>query len=53
MPKYKVTWWARYEAVIEADTPEEAKGQADFSNSQYMGVDDEIVDGMEENDVQD
>jgi hypothetical protein len=50
MPKFKVTWWARYEAVVEAETADEAKGKADFTNSQYMGVDDELIDGViEEN----
>jgi hypothetical protein len=51
MPKYKVTWFARYEAEVVADSEEEAISMTGIYNSEYIGAEgdyaEEIKDEIE------
>lgn len=51
MPKYKVTWVERYEAEVEADSPEEASAKTDCTVSFYIGSEDEGVEEIKDADL--
>ena len=40
MPKYKVTYYEKYEAVVEAENEQRAKEIADCASSEYVGCED-------------
>jgi hypothetical protein len=40
MPKYKVTYYEKYEAVVEAENEKRAKEIADCATSVYVGCED-------------
>lgn len=40
MPKYKVTYYEKYEAVVDAENEERAKEIADCASSEYVGCED-------------
>lgn len=51
MPKYKVTHYEKYEAVVEADNEQRAKEIAHFASSEYVGCEDgAVVEVMGETD---
>jgi hypothetical protein len=50
MPKYKVTYYEKYEAVVDAENENRAKEIADCASSVYVGCEDGDV--IEVEDVQ-
>lgn len=48
MPTYRVTWVERYEAILQADSPEEASANAECSVSNYLGVEEEGVEEIKD-----
>ena len=51
MPRFRVYWVERYVAEVEADSPEEARLMADCSNSSYLGVEEEGIEEVKDEDA--
>ena len=51
MPKYRVSYYEKYEAVVEAENEQRAKEIADCASSEYVGCEDgDVVEVRGEND---